>query len=577
MVARGAGAAGPVLLACRHCDPLGLARRLPSLGVGAWRSAPLLPWRVQCPVRVCAALAAGSGGSGRYLVLCLPRFPLLAPRVLRCVWRAVPSGCPLPSLASTPFHAVYAFRELGPAALLVVPACPLCVCALALPRRPLSPPPPLGCVACAPCAVPALGAGRAVPRGPCPCACPAPVPRSVWGAWGGAAWSRFPPTWLGVVRPPRSGSAHPGRSGAGGWGRGGGGGRCAAPPVCATGGASGVGGRCASFRPSAFPGRATKRVSLASFWSWRAWPPYRSGSCLPAFSGGGLCGVLARWRGFACSPRFLWEPAAGAGGRPCSGPSHGRCGLAGGRGDHPLCLGGLRAGDPAACGPAGGVGGAGGLRRGPPAPPLGGGPRFPTLPPLSSSAHSAPACACGLGGGAASCTGCGLLGGAGGGGGGSARGPLPRGPLQTRDLPLPSPCGLHCGCHWRCSGHGGRGPHTVLVRRRVPPPGVVRAPLRRARAGSPIGRDPRGSRRLGALGRAVCWSSCVPPPPRVAGPSGGGGASPRLKGGWGVGAPAALKPGGGAGGGEGRGGRSAAPCPPAPSGVGLPSFVSGAP
>ena len=64
MVARGAGAAGPVLLACCQWDPLGLARRLPSLGVGAWRCAPLLPWRVQCPVGVCAALAAGSGGFG---------------------------------------------------------------------------------------------------------------------------------------------------------------------------------------------------------------------------------------------------------------------------------------------------------------------------------------------------------------------------------------------------------------------------------------------------------------------------------------------------------------------------------
>ena len=89
-----------------------------------------------------ALLAAGSVGSGRYLVLCLSRFPLPAPRLSRCVWRAVPSGCPLPSLAGTPFHAVCAFRELGPVALLVVPACPLRVCALALPRRPL--PPPLG-------------------------------------------------------------------------------------------------------------------------------------------------------------------------------------------------------------------------------------------------------------------------------------------------------------------------------------------------------------------------------------------------------------------------------------------------
>ena len=198
MVARGAGAAGPVLLACRHWDPLGLARRLPSLAVRAWRSVPLLPWRLQCPVRVCAALAAGSGGSGRYLVLWLSRFPHPAPRVPRCVWRAVPSGCPLPSLAGTPFHAVCAFRELGPVALLVVPACPLRVCVLALPRRPL--PPPLGVVACAPREVPALGAGRAVRRGPCPSACSAPVPCSVWRALGGGAVrSRFPPTWLSAV------------------------------------------------------------------------------------------------------------------------------------------------------------------------------------------------------------------------------------------------------------------------------------------------------------------------------------------------------------------------------------------
>ena len=193
----GAGAAGPMLLACRQWDTLGLARRLPSLGVGAWRCAPLLPWRVQCPVCVCAALTASSGGSGRYLVLCLSRFPLPAPRVPRCVWRAVPSGCRLPSLAGTPFQAVCAFRAIGTVALLVVPACPLRVCALALPRRPL--PPPLGGVACAPRVVPALGVGRAVPRGPYPSACPAPVPCSVWRAWGGAVRSRFPPTWLGVM------------------------------------------------------------------------------------------------------------------------------------------------------------------------------------------------------------------------------------------------------------------------------------------------------------------------------------------------------------------------------------------
>ena len=85
------------------------------------------------------------GGWGRCRVLCLPRFPLPAPRFLRCVWRAVPSGCPLSSLAGTPFHAVCALRGLGPVALLVFPACPLCVCALALARR-LHPPPLPGLV-----------------------------------------------------------------------------------------------------------------------------------------------------------------------------------------------------------------------------------------------------------------------------------------------------------------------------------------------------------------------------------------------------------------------------------------------
>ena len=57
-----------------------------------------------------------------------------------------------------------------------------CVCA----RTPAaSASPPLGGVACAPRAVPALNAGRPVPRGPCPSACPAPVHCSVWRAWGG--------------------------------------------------------------------------------------------------------------------------------------------------------------------------------------------------------------------------------------------------------------------------------------------------------------------------------------------------------------------------------------------------------
>ena len=258
-------------------------------------------------------------------------FPPPRPACSALSVRAVPSGCPLPSLAGTPFHAVCAFRALGPVALLVVPACPFHVCALALSRCPL--PPPLGGVACAPRVVPALGAGRAVPRGLCPSACPAPVPCSVWRAWGEAVRSRFPPTWLGVVgvaagRPrggcllplrgasgvmrspspdcpptgravgvrdprvvgagvrvwgpcsvPSAGTPCGGCAPRGGsvaflcWGAGWGGGVRRTPRLCGRGGACRAGGRSASFRPSVFPGQATKRVSLALCCPWGAWPP----------------------------------------------------------------------------------------------------------------------------------------------------------------------------------------------------------------------------------------------------------------------------------------------------------------
>ena len=143
MVARGAGAAGPVLLACRQWDPRGLARRLPSLGAGAWRYAPLLPWRVQCPGRVCAALAAGSGGLGpvpgvvsslfpparpAFPALCVAGRPVWVSLIL-ARWYAIPCGLCVPRARS---------------------GCPsrfprvsfVCVCALALSRRPRPPPLP---------------------------------------------------------------------------------------------------------------------------------------------------------------------------------------------------------------------------------------------------------------------------------------------------------------------------------------------------------------------------------------------------------------------------------------------------
>ena len=68
------------------------------------------------------------------LLVALPS-PLVFPpsRPPRCLWRAASSGCPLPSTAGMPCQVVYAFRELGPVALLVRAACPLCVSVLALP------------------------------------------------------------------------------------------------------------------------------------------------------------------------------------------------------------------------------------------------------------------------------------------------------------------------------------------------------------------------------------------------------------------------------------------------------------
>ena len=65
-----------------------------------------------------------------------------------------------------------------------------CVCA----RTPAaSAPPPLGGVACAPCTVPALGAGTAVPRGPCPTAFSCPGPLLRLACWGGGRSGPGPP------------------------------------------------------------------------------------------------------------------------------------------------------------------------------------------------------------------------------------------------------------------------------------------------------------------------------------------------------------------------------------------------
>ena len=91
-----------------------------------------------------------------------------------------------------------------------------------------------------------------------------------------------------------------------------------------------------------------------------------------------------------------------------------------------------------------------------------------------------------------------------------------------------------------------------------PPTYLVCALLRRAGVGALVGRDPRGSRQLGALGRAVCRFSRTPPPPPRRGLFWGRGGVPSAPGGRRV-TPVALKLGG-----VREGGGGGALPPPAP-------------
>ena len=176
-----------------------------------------------------------------------------------------------------------------------------------------------------------------------------------------------------------------------GGGLGAGGGACAVPPVCAAGG--GPVGRGVAL-PRSVPLPSLGRQQSGCHWRCAVHggrgPRYHSGSCSPGFSGCHLCGVLARWRGLACSSRPPWEQAAGEGGRVAL-----RLLSRAGGGPSPLPRG-VGAGAPAGCGPLGGWGG-GVSRRGLPAPLLGGGLRYSILAPLVSSARSLLACACGRG------------------------------------------------------------------------------------------------------------------------------------------------------------------------------------
>ena len=259
------------------------------------------------------------------------------------------------------------------------PRLPLsCVCA----RAPAaSAPPPSGWCGVRTSRGPGTGRwqGRSTWSVPLRVSCP--VPCSVWRAWGGAVRSRFPPTWLGVVgvavgrprggcllllrgasgvrRSPSPDCSPTGRAvgvrdlrvvGAGVrvWGP------FSVPSACTPRGGCAPRGGSVAFvcRGAAGGGPVGRGVALPrsvplpslgrqqSGCHWRRavhggrGPPYHSGSCSPASSGRDLCGVLARWRGLACSPRPPWEPAAGHWGGSRSGSS-----LGWGR-EHPPCLGG---------------------------------------------------------------------------------------------------------------------------------------------------------------------------------------------------------------------------------------------
>ena len=255
------------------------------------------------------------------------------------------------------------------------------------------------------------------------CAPPPPTARPLGGLSGSAIhvlWARACGCGGPALSPRPARPVGAARRGAGPWrscagGRAGGGGACAVPPGCAAGG--GPVGRGVAL-PHSVPLPSLGRQQSGCHWRCAVHggrgPPYHSGSCSPGFSGYDLCGILARRRGLACSSRPPWEPAAGAGGRVAL-----RLLSRAGGGPSPLPRG-VGAGAPAACGPVGGRGGgcraaasllpfwaaACGTQSWPPSCRR----RAPFRRARAVGAEVPPR---------------------GGGGQGAARGPLPRGPLQT--------------------------------------------------------------------------------------------------------------------------------------------------
>ena len=193
------------------------------------------------------------------------------------------------------------------------------------------------------------------------CAPPPPTARPLGGLSGSVIhvlWARAcgcggPALSLRPARPV--GAA---RRGAGPWrsyvgGRAGGGGVRRTPRLHGWGGACGAGGRSASFRPSALPGQATKRASLALCCPWGAWPPIPLRFVLTRL----LWVRSVRRPGAQARARLFFVAPVGAGGWG-GGAGRTPAPLSGGGGPSPLPRG-VRAGAPAAFGLVGGRGGGG--------------------------------------------------------------------------------------------------------------------------------------------------------------------------------------------------------------------------
>ena len=135
----------------------------------------------------------------------------------------------------------------------------------------------------------------------------------------------------------------------------------------------GRGGRSASFRPSAFPGQATKRASLASCCPWGAWPPIPLRFVFTQL----LWVRSVRRPGAQAWARLFFAAPMWAGGWS-GGAGHTPAPLSGGGGPSPLPRGG-------------------GSHRGLPALVPGGGLRYPFLALFASLVRSLPARACGRG------------------------------------------------------------------------------------------------------------------------------------------------------------------------------------